>query len=301
MQQRLLHSLMHICVEKSRLRKAGDRGDEASGADGMSKEAEARVRDELLQKLYSGVLRCTLAMAAAGVRGAEYAAGAAGIAANLQPADMLLLPARGAAGFRVMRGLAPGAKPDQPVRERAAGVIALPNDEPQAVAMALGAAAMAAHAGQGALVCAVLPAAAVLDNLQPKPKASGLPVTWNGAGVYAAQAGLPLLVVTNRMAPKQRNAHRLPAPLFPAIVVDREDALAIYRVGYECASRARIGLGPSLIRCVPFAEPGTEAGRPDGEQESALARLESMLRKRGAFQKAWHRQLERQLLREMTG
>ena len=300
MRQRLLHSLMHICVEKCRLRKEWDRGDEESGADGMSKEAEARVRDELLQKLYSGVLRCTLATAVAGVRGAEYAAAAAAIAANLQPADMLLLPARGAAGFRAMRGLAPGANQEQTVRERAAGVVGLPKDEPQAVAMALGAATMAAHAGQGALVCAVLPATVVFNNLQPKPKTIPLPLTWTGAGVYAAQMGLPLLLVTNRVAPEQRNAQRLPAPLYPAIPVDREDALAIYRVAYECASRARLGLGPSLIRCVPFAIAASAANPSGGDQVGALARLEGMLRKRGAFQKAWHRQLERQLLREIT-
>ncbi len=260
----------------------------------MSKEAEARVRDELLQRLYGDVLRCTLALAGAGVRGGESAAAAAGVAANLQPADLLLVPARGAAGFRVMRGLAPSAGVGQLPRERAPGVLTLPRDESQAVATALGAATMAAHAGQGALVCAVLPATAVCDRPEPGEKGSALPVSWAGAGVYAARAGLPLRLVASRPAREQRDAHRLAAPAYPAIPVDREDALAIYRVAYECAARARIGLGPSLIRCVPFAGNGSGDG-------DALARLEKMLRRRGAFSRAWHRQLERQVVRAIAG
>jgi TPP-dependent pyruvate/acetoin dehydrogenase alpha subunit len=38
----------------------------------------------------------------------------------------------------------------------------------------------------------------------------------------------------------------------PAIVVDVDDAVAVYRVAYEAIARARRGLGPTLIECEPY-------------------------------------------------
>ncbi len=266
----------------------------------MSKEAEARVRDELLQSLYAGMLRCTLAAPPAEAGEAI----AAGVCANLGARDLLLLPRHGygGAGFRVLRGL--GAHPEHTpaASALAAGVVALPPDEAQAVSFALGAAHAAAHtaardAGGSPLVCVVLPRAATLHTaVDRKPSGrAGAPRTWSHAGAYAARMGLPLLLVADRPRAAAPAGRRAPAPLFPSIPVDREDALALYRVAYECAARARSGGGPSLLACVPFRVAG------QGPQAGGLARLEAMLRKRGVFQKAWHRRLERLLLRELDG
>ncbi len=271
----------------------------------MSKEAAARVRDELLQNLYAQILRCTLAFAHAGIgdKGQAAIAVAAGVVANLKPEDMLLLPQKGAAAFRVLRGLA--ALGQALYGDRAAGVLPLPDGEAAAVAYALGAVAAAQHSGIGALVCAVLPGTVSLQ----QPEAAGqhratarlpFPQSWAEAGIYAAQHGLPLLLVSDRARPRsivEIGAH-LPAPLYPSIPVDRQDALAAYRVAFECAARARdrddSGGGPSHLDAVPFP-----AGLQD-ENEAPLARLEVALRRRGAFSKAWQRQLERQLVRELT-
>jgi len=279
----------------------------------MSKEAAARVRDELLQSLYAQTLRCTLAFAHAGIGNKEQAAMAvaAGVAASLKPEDLLLLPRKGAVAFRVLRGLA--ALEQAPYREQAAGVLLMPEIEGAAVANALGAAAAALHGGAGALVCAVLPGL-VLPGLaslhrpeaavrRPAAARQPFPATWAKAGAYAAQRGLPLLLVSDRARLKPTPAtaaHLHPAPLCPSISVDRQDALAVYRVAFECAARARAGGGPSHIDAMPFL---TAVLFPAGVADnniSALARLEEALRKRGAFSKAWQRQLERQLVRQLT-
>ncbi len=268
----------------------------------MSKEAAARVRDELLQSLYAQTLRCTLAFAHAGIeeKGQAAIAVAAAVAVILKPEDLLLLPQKGAAAFRVLRSLP--ALGQVPHREQAAGVLPLPEEEAAAVAYTLGTAAAVQLSGTGALVCAVLPGSASLR----KSEAAGrhraaarlpFPRSWAEAGVYAVQSSLPLLLVSDQTRLKSAaatEAHLLPAPLYPSIPVDRQDALAAYRVAFECAARARAEGGPSHLDAVPFP-----AGLP-GENETALARLEAALRKRGAFSKVWQRQLERRLVRELT-
>ncbi len=264
----------------------------------MSKEAEARVRDELLQSLYTATLRCTLSGTSAARVAQTGEAVAAGVCANLRPEDLVLLPRRGAPGFRLLRGLGPA--PGPPAVALAAGVLTLPADEPQAVTFALGAATAAACSRSGnaarPLVCVVLPRPLLSGG--STRKAAQSPSDWASAATYAAGLGLPLLLVADRprrarLRPAQaRPAYRLPAPLYPSIPVDRDDALAIYRVAFECAVRARAGLGPSLLACVSV---------PAQPQVSPLSRLEAMLRQRGAFHKAWRRQLERQLLRELRG
>ncbi len=231
----------------------------------MSKDEQARVRDELLQTLYRDVLRCEAA-------GAGDGAAAAGVCAVLQPTDLLLLPARGAAGFGLLR-------PENRMT--------LPESEADGVYATL---QLAGGLPAPSLVCVVLPAKASLSAaLNSKRR----PETWSGALARAARKGLPLLLVGGRPEPPPDPA--APAAAYPAIPVDKEDALAVYRVTHECAARARLHGGstdwggPSRIVPVPFRVRGAAA------EPGALARLEEALRRRGAFSKAWHRQIEREL------
>ncbi len=267
----------------------------------MSKATEARVRDELLQTLYSHGLRCTLAAAAEGLR-AKDAALAAGVFANLQAGDTILLPAR-STGLRVLRGL--GATPARTAtaRDRAARVYTLPADEAQAVAfcLAMGMAAADAPAGPGPgnAVIAVLPPRVRL--LVSHAKSKTLPTNWSGAAAFAARAALPVLFVSIENSPPGRETAAgapadpsAPAPLFPSIPVDRDDALAAYRVAFECLARARAHGGPSHLAAARYpALPGWGSG-------NALSRLEAMLRKRGCFSKAWQRALEREITQALT-
>ncbi len=268
----------------------------------MSKEAEARVRDELLQTLYASVLHADLAAAqrpAGRMPGAP--ALAAGMCAVLREGDLLLLPRGGAGAFRALRKLAPHAE-SLPRRDLEAGVLALPREDAAAADVALGAAAALAHADNGKVVCVLLPPRAPLAGLsggQAAKSASANP--WDGLAATAAQLQLPLLLLADYPKPPPaapqtaKPPHRLPAPAYPSIPVDREDALAAYRVAYECTARARAGGGPSRIDAVPFRLRGQPAP-PD-----ALLRLETMLRKRGAFPKSWRRRLERDIIAKLGG
>jgi hypothetical protein len=266
----------------------------------MSKATEARVRDELLQTLNSHVLRSTLAEAAGGLRGDD-AATAAGVYANLHDSDTVLLPARHVAGFRVLRGLSAAPAKTSTARDRAARVYPLPRSEAQAVAFCL---AMAMAAADAEVDAPAGPANAVVVVLPPRAKLHSsharrreLPSTWSDAAAYAARAALPILFVSVAGSPgdKAMADPSMPAPLYPSIPVDREDALAAYRVAFECLGRARAGGGPSHL-CAgryPASAGGISAG--------ALARLEAMLRKRGCYSKAWQRTLEREITRELAG
>lgn len=269
----------------------------------MTKDAEARVRDELLQTLYANILRCRLSDAGSGRRGASPAADAlaAGIAVNLLPGDLLLLPATGFEGFQVLLGLPAGVRA-LPQRLQSLGVQTQARGEAAAVAQALGAAAAAAQAGNGGLV-AGFPPHGFAGQIGTKRQPTGLPSTWQAAGLYAARMALPLLLVTDRGTDRRgAGVHKPPtgpAALYPSISVDREDALASYRVSYECISRARAGNGPSHIDAIPFASLESSGSKRE-EQTDALGRLEAALRRRGAYSKAWHRALVRRLILELT-
>ncbi|RRA49712.1 hypothetical protein [Acidipila sp. EB88] len=274
----------------------------------MSKEAEARVRDELLQELYASALRCSLASSQADVPGGVSAGVAAGLFANLRPTDLLVLPQRGAGTLRTLRDLSYRSQAHTLARDQAACVLPLPTSETAAVAYVLGAATAAPLQRDGALVCVVLPPRSLRASpSQPrgsKSKQQQFPTTWAHAAHYAAVHALPLLFITDAATTQRTQAANpaQPAPLYPTIPVDREDALAIYRVAFECSTRARSASGPSHLQCVAVAGLPA-AAMPHGakaQPEQTLARLEQMLRKRGAFAKAWHRALERRLIREIT-
>lgn len=74
--------------------------------------------------------------------------------------------------------------------------------------------------------------------------------------------------------------------ILPAIVVDGNDAVAVYRVAEECTRRARQGLGPSLIECV------VESG-PD-----PLAFMEGYLKQRSLWSSEWKEKFVREFGRE---
>jgi TPP-dependent pyruvate/acetoin dehydrogenase alpha subunit len=71
----------------------------------------------------------------------------------------------------------------------------------------------------------------------------------------------------------------------PAIVVDADDAVAIYRVAQESIGHARIGGGAALIECAPFVLEGA-AGKVRVTQD-AIAGLERIMVQRGVATRAW--------------
>ena len=64
---------------------------------------------------------------------------------------------------------------------------------------------------------------------------------------------------------------------FPAIIVDANDAVAVWRVAQESIHRARNGAGPTLIECETQSSCGNDP----------LAQMEHYMKKRGAWDDQW--------------
>lgn len=79
----------------------------------------------------------------------------------------------------------------------------------------------------------------------------------------------------------------------PTLLVDGDDALAVYRVGQEAVRRARQGRGPALIECQTANVPAS--GSPTLHAplllNDPLARLEAYLREKGFWSDRWQRGL----------
>lgn len=73
----------------------------------------------------------------------------------------------------------------------------------------------------------------------------------------------------------------------PAIPVDANDAVAIFRVAQESIGRARIGGGVALMECVPFVL--EDAAGKRGAAEDGIAGLERYLLERKVASHAWMR------------
>jgi TPP-dependent pyruvate/acetoin dehydrogenase alpha subunit len=71
----------------------------------------------------------------------------------------------------------------------------------------------------------------------------------------------------------------------PGIPVDKDDAVAIYRVAQESIGHARIGGGAALMECVPFVVAG--AGSTRSREADGIAGLERYIEQRGVAKRAW--------------
>ena len=119
---------------------------------------------------------------------------------------------------------------------------------------------------------------------------------WEAALKVAGANKLPILFVsqgTNGPAsgdPKSNGGRtRVKAKTygFPAIAVEGNDAVAVYRVACEAIAHARMGDGPTLIECQRWQE-----GDP-------LANMENYLTRKGLFREEFKRQVGVRFLEEL--
>jgi TPP-dependent pyruvate/acetoin dehydrogenase alpha subunit len=119
---------------------------------------------------------------------------------------------------------------------------------------------------------------------------------WKKALRFAAEQELPVVFVVLPSARTRGGGARLGAKSggvsalaegcgVPAMVVDADDAVAIYRVAQESIGHARIGGGAALIECVPFVLAGA-AGKVRAAQD-AIAGLERTMLQRGVASRTW--------------
>jgi TPP-dependent pyruvate/acetoin dehydrogenase alpha subunit len=69
---------------------------------------------------------------------------------------------------------------------------------------------------------------------------------------------------------------------FPGVIVDGDDAVAVYRVATEAIAHARRGSGPTLIECKPWPLSGRKSARPHSTG-NPIRNMESYLARRGLF------------------
>jgi hypothetical protein len=163
---------------------------------------------------------------------------------------------------------------------------------PGEAGVALGAATVlrAQHAGG----CVVL-----LRREERRGPAAGLRTgLWASAAQVASERKLPLVFVVDRegAGPSKNEAGpRRAAPAMPVIPVEREDALALYRVFSESCAHAREGSGPTWVECC-------EARLPDGStldgERGALERIQAALKARKLWSRERARALEAAVERE---
>ncbi|HTV15700.1 MAG TPA: thiamine pyrophosphate-dependent enzyme [Acidobacteriaceae bacterium] len=109
----------------------------------------------------------------------------------------------------------------------------------------------------------------------------------------AERARLPVLFVEE--APEWRTPARkshangaADSAWMPAIPVDADDVVAMYRVAHESIARAREGSGPTRILCVPDPEADVQTRQ---RSANAAASLEHWLAARGLPAQEWRQQI----------
>jgi hypothetical protein len=131
---------------------------------------------------------------------------------------------------------------------------------------------------------------------------------WQKAMTFSAERQLPVLFVVLPPAQGKGGAARSPKSGdlsalalrsgVAGIPVDADDAVAIYRVAQESIGHARIGGGPALMECVPFAIAGAAARR--GPVTNAIAILEQYMLQRGVATRAWMERESKAFIRRMA-
>lgn len=96
----------------------------------------------------------------------------------------------------------------------------------------------------------------------------------------AAARRLPIIYVQTEAFVKVRSPlkHARRGSAVPIIPVDQNDIVAIYRVACEAIDKARRGVGPTIIHCVPSA---TGIGKV--ENADPILKMESYLRKKNLW------------------
>lgn len=115
--------------------------------------------------------------------------------------------------------------------------------------------------------------------------------SWRPAVTFASNRKLPVVFVLAHSPEGSLNAlselRSQAQELLPAITIDGNDVVAVYRVVEESTRRARQGLGPSLIEC------RLEAGR------DPLVFMETYLKNRDLWSDSWKQELLRNFEREL--
>src|ERR1700732_2605122 len=241
------------------------------------REAEQRAFDLFLQNLVKGTSHLSLGQEAV----------AAGFAAAMKPADLSFCTYRGHAHPRA-RGV-PIAKVLRELMQRDTGLMRGKGGSMHLTSVEHGV------MGSYAIIGAHLPIACGAAWRAQYKGQKDVSVCFFGDGTtnigafhealnFAAVWKLPVIFICENnlymeytpisdvTAVKNPAADRASAYGLPSIIIDGNDADAVYRTANAAYGRARAGLGPSLIECVTYRHSGHSRAdpakyRPEGELE----------------------------------
>jgi len=164
---------------------------------------------------------------------------------------------------------------------------------------------LAAIADPAARVLAAVGAAATLKcsgaTAKPEPSSDSAVVlsislsgevpadAWKSVLSHAAQYDIPIIFLVLPTSSRKSNSADLRAIAHragvPAIPVDADDPVALYRVAQESIGHARIGGGPALIQCVAFPAPASRT--PAAITHRAIAHIADYILSRGIVTQRW--------------
>lgn len=140
---------------------------------------------------------------------------------------------------------------------------------------------------------------------------------WQSA-LRSAEAGkLPIVFVAiepgeghgRSRLPEKRAKNANGTKVMPAMAVDMDDPVAVYRVGFEAIVRARAGRGPTLIECVQYRVKSHSKNErtsrraqkfPASQTPSApIQNMERYLESKGLFDPAMRQKIAAQFLKEL--
>lgn len=137
---------------------------------------------------------------------------------------------------------------------------------------------------------------------------------WRETLTFAGLRELPILFVHHDHAKEEqgsqgtgrrhkKTANGASARQVPAIAVDGNDAVAVYRVASESIARARRGRGPTLIECKACGL-GNDGGIPPAiagqfETRDPIGKMEIYLRRKGLFRAEMKQQIAAEFSREL--
>lgn len=119
-----------------------------------------------------------------------------------------------------------------------------------------------------------------------------------GALIRARNKKLPIVFVCHFGVDQGGGATRVEGRGYPEVIVDANDAVAIYRVATEAIAHARRGSGPTLIECRPWPVTGIE-GRKRHSARDPIRNMELYLARKGLSARRIKSQLMAEFLREL--
>lgn len=128
--------------------------------------------------------------------------------------------------------------------------------------------------------------------------ASGGASDFESALALAGKKKLPILFVYETKSHEGEQLLRAKEYSVPAVAVEDDDAVAVYRVATEALAHARRGSGPTLIECRPwpFNERGTGKRAP---AKHPIGKMETYLEGKGLFSKKFKSRIIADFNREL--